>query len=280
MEKDIEGCIFEKAKESLNKIGMYAGEKEKTDYDPDINSISKRDLENIISWSSFCINEIFKNLHTQHRNDIRDSKILSNVRRLMWSECDSKLLIPTIKYLENEGLLSRSEFALALMQYVYDERIDLDKSNFKFKINRLEGAFWHNYVLYNPDVAQILMQGANLDENRKYEMAKEKFIKDYVLSKYGTTSPMHTAREDFYSRKLSENDFSFVIGDAILKEYGVDIDPKEVKKLFNERAQQLQKENIKKSQLQQREEELSDLEMERDELLLIEKRDEQQNIGE
>jgi len=53
-----------------------------------------------------------------------------------------------------------------------------------------------------------------------------------------------------------------------------------VKKLFNERAQQLQKENIKKSQLQQREEELSDLEMERDELLLIEKRDEQQNIGE
>jgi len=63
-------------------------------------------------------------------------------------------------------------------------------------------------------------------------------------------------------------------------EYGVDIDPKEVKKLFNERAQQLQKENIKKSQLQQREEELSDLEMERDELLLIEKRDEQQNIGE
>ena len=24
MEKDIEGCIFEKAKESLNKIGMYA----------------------------------------------------------------------------------------------------------------------------------------------------------------------------------------------------------------------------------------------------------------
>ena len=265
MEKDIEGCIFEK---------------EKTDYDPDINSISKRDLENIISWSSFCINEIFKNLHTQHRNDIRDSKILSNVRRLMRSECDSKLLIPTIKYLENEGLLSRSEFALALMQYVYDERIDLDKSNFKFKINRLEGAFWHNYVLYNPDVAQILMQGANLDENRKYEMAKEKFIKDYVLSKYGTTSPMHTAREDFYSRKLSENDFSFVIGDAILKEYGVDIDPKEVKKLFNERAQQLQKENIKKSQLQQREEELSDLEMERDELLLIEKRDEQQNIGE
>ena len=235
MEKDIEGCIFEKAKESLNKIGMYAGEKEKTDYDPDINSISKRDLENINSWSIFCI---------------------------------------------NEGLLSRSEFALALMQYVYDERIDLDKSNFKFKINRLEGAFWHNYVLYNPDVAQILMQGANLDENRKYEMAKEKFIKDYVLSKYGTTSPMHTAREDFYSRKLSENDFSFVIGDAILKEYGVDIDPKEVKKLFNERAQQLQKENIKKSQLQQREEELSDLEMERDELLLIEKRDEQQNIGE
>lgn len=163
---------------------------------------------------------------------------------------------------------------------MYDERIDLDKSNFKFKINRLEGAFWHNYVLYNPDVAQILMQGANLDENRKYEMAKEKFIKDYVLSKYGTTSPMHTAREDFYSRKLSENDFSFVIGDAILKEYGVDIDPKEVKKLFNERAQQLQKENIKKSRLQQREEELSDLEMERDELLLIEKRDEQQNIGE
>ena len=53
-----------------------------------------------------------------------------------------------------------------------------------------------------------------------------------------------------------------------------------VKKFFNERAQQLQKENIKKSQLQQREEELSDLEMERDELLLIEKRDEQQNIGE
>ena len=45
MEKDIEGCIFEKAKESLNKIGMYAGEKGKTDYDPDINSISKRDLE-------------------------------------------------------------------------------------------------------------------------------------------------------------------------------------------------------------------------------------------
>ena len=43
---------------------------------------------------------------------------------------------------------------------------------------------------------------------------------------------------------------------------------------------QLQKENIKKSRLQQREEELSDLEMERDELLLIEKRDEQQNIGE
>ena len=41
----MEGCIFEKAKESLNKIGMYAGEKEKTDYDPDINSISKRDLE-------------------------------------------------------------------------------------------------------------------------------------------------------------------------------------------------------------------------------------------
>ena len=31
MEKDIEGCIFEKAKESLNKIGMYAGEKEKTE---------------------------------------------------------------------------------------------------------------------------------------------------------------------------------------------------------------------------------------------------------
>ena len=119
------------------------------------------------------------------------------------------------------------------------------------------------------------MQGANLDENRKYEMAKEKFIKDYVLSKYGTTSPMHTAREDFYSRKLSENDFSFVIGDAILKEYGVDIDPKEVKKLFVRL-----KENIKKSRLQQREEELSDLEMERDELLLIEKRDEQQNIGE
>ena len=28
MEKDIEGCIFEKAKESLNKIGMYDGEKE------------------------------------------------------------------------------------------------------------------------------------------------------------------------------------------------------------------------------------------------------------
>ena len=78
MEKDIEGCIFEKAKESLNKIGMYAGEKEKTDYDPDINSISKRDLENIISWSSFCINEIFKNLHTQHRNDIRDSKMLED----------------------------------------------------------------------------------------------------------------------------------------------------------------------------------------------------------
>ena len=280
MEKDIEGCIFEKAKESLNKIGMYAGEKEKTDYDPDINSISKRDLENIISWSSFCINEIFKNLKNKKRNENRYSKIISKFIILKRYECDSKLLIPTIKYLENEGLLSRSEFALALMQYVYDERIDLDKSNFKFKINRLEGAFWHNYVLYNPDVAQILMQGANLDENRKYEMAKEKFIKDYVLSKYGTTSPMHTAREDFYSRKLSENDFSFVIGDAILKEYGVDIDPKEVKKLFNERAQQLQKENIKKSQLQQREEELSDLEMERDELLLIEKRDEQQNIGE
>ena len=190
MEKDIEGCIFEKAKESLNKIGMYAGEKEKTDYDPDINSISKRDLENIISWSSFCINEIFKNLHTQHRNDIRDSKILSNVRRLMRSECDSKLLIPTIKYLENEGLLSRSEFALALMQYVYDERIDLDKSNFKFKINRLEGAFWHNYVLYNPDVAQILMQGANLDENRKYEKAKEKFIKDYIMLLYKNGKPI------------------------------------------------------------------------------------------
>ena len=129
-------------------------------------------------------------------------------------------------------------------------------------------------------VACFYIEFDNLDENRKYEMAKEKFIKDYVLSKYGTTSPMHTAREDFYSRKLSENDFSFVIVDTILKEYGVDIDPKEVKKLFNERAQQLQKENIKKSRLQQREEELSDLEMERDELLLIEKRDEQQNIGE
>ena len=87
-------------------------------------------------------------------------------------------------------------------------------------------------------------------------------------------------QEKIFIQELSENDFSFVIGDAILKEYGVDIDPKEVKKLFNERAQQLQKENIKKSQLQQREEELSDLEMERDELLLIEKRDEQQNIGE
>ena len=119
------------------------------------------------------VKELIKNSNFKlYRNDIRDSKILSNVRRLMRSECDSKLLIPTIKYLENEGLLSRSEFALALMQYVYDERIDLDKSNFKFKINRLEGAFWHNYVLYNPDVAQILMQGANLDENRKYEMAK------------------------------------------------------------------------------------------------------------
>lgn len=29
MEKDIEGCIFEKAKESLNKIGMYAGKKKR-----------------------------------------------------------------------------------------------------------------------------------------------------------------------------------------------------------------------------------------------------------
>ena len=85
MEKDIEGCIFEKAKESLNKIGMYAGEKEKTDYDPDINSISKRDLENIISWSGFCINEIFKNLNNQHRKDIRDSKKISKFIRLISS---------------------------------------------------------------------------------------------------------------------------------------------------------------------------------------------------
>ena len=40
------------------------------------------------------------------------------------------------------------------------------------------------------------------------------------------------------------------------------------------------KKKISKNLNYNREEELSDLEMERDELLLIEKRDEQQNIGE
>ena len=161
------------------------------------------------------------------------------------------------------GVLVNSENDFALTNKLEEEKFIY--FGFKEKIGILE-RLKGNYI--------------HIKLSEYYREMAEKFIKDYVLSKYGTTSPMHTAREDFYSRKLSENDFSFVIGDAILKEYGVDIDPKEVKKLFNERAQQLQKENIKKSQLQQREEELSDLEMERDELLLIEKRDEQQNIGE
>ena len=53
MERSIEDGIFEKAKESLKKLGMYAGKKERIDYDPNINSISKRTLEYIIDECSF-----------------------------------------------------------------------------------------------------------------------------------------------------------------------------------------------------------------------------------
>ena len=271
MERSIEDGIFEKAKESLKKLGMYAGEKERIDYDPNINSISKRTLEYIIEECSFYgIHRIFKDLHTQHRKDIKDSEILKNVRSIMRETCNPEELIPTIEYLENEGLLNKSELALSLMQYAYDSRVEYDKDDFEYRIDTLKSSFWHNYQLNNPDVAQTLYQATNLDANRNYEMAEEKFVEDWILGHYGTSSLMHTSRNDFYSGELSENDFSFVIVDAILKEYGVDVDPEEVKKLFNERVQQLQKGNMKKqelSPLQKREEELSSLEMERKKLL-------------
>ena len=80
---------------------------------------------------------------------------------------------------------------------------------------------------------------------------------------------MHS-RNDFYSEKLNENDFYYVIIDVALKEFGIDVNPEEIKKLYNEKVQQLQKEREKKqglSPLEQREKELSDLEEERRRLL-------------
>ena len=134
---------------------------------------------------------------------------------------------------------------------------------------------------------------------KEKESSEKKLEKDLIetgdaktieeVSEYLNEAPFKLVKTLIY--KIDNKFYALVLkGDAFVNEDKVLnllnakemhlADPKEVKKLFNERAQQLQKENIKKSRLQQREEELSDLEMERDELLLIEKRDEQQNIGE